>query len=155
VLVVDLAPAGSVHSDTLAAGEVIQDDVPIYSRYDQMGETTPTPTILGISRIDPFRALPVPPDQDTYQLLDHCKFLSTQISSGTYSWSISTVRATVERDSKIMIVSVTLPTPWDLHAVPGLEFLFAVGTLSPSHDARSATAMRRRSRSLPGMISSI
>jgi hypothetical protein len=80
LLVVDLARAGAIHSDTLAADEVIQNDIPIYSRYDQMEETIPTPTILGISRIDPFRALPVPPDQDTYQLLDHCKFLSTQKS---------------------------------------------------------------------------
>jgi hypothetical protein len=78
MLVVDLARGGTVHSDALAIDEVIQYDAPIYSRYDQMEETVPTPTILGISRIDPFRALPVPPDQDTYQLLDHCKFLSNR-----------------------------------------------------------------------------
>lgn len=90
MLAVDLARAGNVHSDALAVDEVIQNDVSEYSRYGQMGETVPTPTILGTSRIDPFRALPVPPDQDTYQLLDHCKFLSMQTSSGTYSWRIST-----------------------------------------------------------------
>jgi hypothetical protein len=91
LLAVNPARAVTVLSDTLAVNQVIQNDVPIHSRYDQMGETIPTPTILGISRIDPFRALPVPPDQDTYQLLDHCKFLSTQTSSGSYSWRISTV----------------------------------------------------------------
>ena len=70
----DLAYAGTAHSDTLAVNEDIQDDVSIYPRHDQIRETIPKPTILGISRIDPFRALPVPPDEDTYQLLNHCKF---------------------------------------------------------------------------------
>ncbi|KAN0089120.1 hypothetical protein V8E51_019380 [Hyaloscypha variabilis] len=87
MLIVDLARGGTVHSDTLAIDEVIQNDVPIYSRYDQMEETVPTPTILGISRIDPFRALPVPPDQDTYQLLDHYTFTIPFLMYGTRSRS--------------------------------------------------------------------
>ncbi|KAE9376076.1 hypothetical protein N431DRAFT_556330 [Stipitochalara longipes BDJ] len=87
ILVIDQARAGTVHSDTLADDEVIQNDVPIYSRYDQIGGTIPTPTILGISRIDPFRALPVPPDQDTYQLLDHYTFTIPFLMYGTRSRS--------------------------------------------------------------------
>jgi len=85
ILVEKLAGVATVHPDTSSFGKVIQNDVPIYPHHGQIEETIPKPTILGISRIDPFRALPVPPDQDTYQLLDHCKFLSTQKSSSIYS----------------------------------------------------------------------
>ncbi len=90
-LAVDLARAGTIHSNSLAVDEIIQNDVPVYSHHERMEETVPTPTILGISRIDPFRQLPVSPDQDTYQLLDHCKFLSKQTSSSIYSWKISAI----------------------------------------------------------------
>ncbi|KAE8447895.1 hypothetical protein EG329_010124 [Mollisiaceae sp. DMI_Dod_QoI] len=87
MLVAKLARAGTVHSDTLVVDEVIQNDVPIYSRYDQIGDMIPRPTILGISRIDPFRALPIPPDQDTYKLLDHYTFTIPFLMYGTRSQS--------------------------------------------------------------------
>lgn len=57
------------------------------SRSDQIDEaainqvhaTAFSPEIIGRSRVDPFRALPIPSNRDVYQLVDHCKFVKAEI----------------------------------------------------------------------------
>jgi hypothetical protein len=40
----------------------------------------PVPTILGTSRVDPFRPLPIPVDRNVHHLVDHCKCVRSRRS---------------------------------------------------------------------------
>jgi hypothetical protein len=44
-----------------------------------------SPDILGRSRVDPFRALPIPANRDVYQLVDHCNFIKPEFFWRVYS----------------------------------------------------------------------
>jgi hypothetical protein len=80
----DLACAGSSYSDAAAADTNSQERVPICPHSDQIDQSIISPTILGLSRIDPFHALPIPPNRDIYQLVDHCKLADPDLS-GAYT----------------------------------------------------------------------
>ena len=86
-LKLDLAWAENAYSEAVAVDADAKQHVPMHRhRSDHAGEALPgrdtatiiSPTILGRSRVDPFRALPIPADRDVYQLVDHCKFVRSR-----------------------------------------------------------------------------
>jgi hypothetical protein len=70
---VDLASATINYSESAAVDTDTLEHAPTCPQSDQIGERIISPAILGISRVDPFRALPIPPNREIYQLIDHCK----------------------------------------------------------------------------------
>lgn len=46
---------------------------------NQNRRRSPSPTILGTSRVDPFRPLPITADRDVYRLVDHCKYIRSKL----------------------------------------------------------------------------
>ena len=82
-LQLDLIWARDASSEAMALDAAAdQEDAKNVCSVGQTGEasaewnpaTTPSPAILGASRVDPFRVLPVTAGHDVHQLVDHCKF---------------------------------------------------------------------------------
>lgn len=69
----DQGSTRNVVSDAVAVDEGTQEHVLTRPGLGETGETIVSPTIIGLGRIDPFRALPIPPNREIYQLVDHCK----------------------------------------------------------------------------------